>query len=503
MKNKGIAKNIVFFLSGLSLVSLAYSTPQNMSERGSFFDAEPPSYLSPQVNSGISASQVDSVENLDGYYEVSVDAIAVEDSPPAKIAEKPLVTNRLNSKGSQSVSLPEAAQLIVLYHPRVAQALGNEKSELEMINVAKSAYYPEVRGGLGMRYDRNTTSREDREYTPSADIEINQTLYDFGRTESSVKSAEYGHLGAKAYTSATNEELIHAATSDVVAIVRDQALINLAEQQVFQVQSLGVLVEERYGKGASNLSDVLQVQSRIDDVESVALDAEARYESTLRNLGIMIGRPNLSSVEIGRLPENLGQACSTLLQWEDIPEYAIADLEAKRAQAELDFSKSNEMPTISLQGSVSHPFNDSSRRGYRNDTRISLNVSVPFYEGGRLEANKRAASNRMQSAEARKDEVRLQVNQALSQLQVQLQNMQKRQSLLSRRVENLKGTKELYKRQYLDLGTRSLIDLLNSEQEYHQAQVDVAVNQSSIIQAQLDCAYYQGKLREYFNISDR
>ncbi|MGL4673319.1 MAG: TolC family protein, partial [Wohlfahrtiimonas sp.] len=57
-----------------------------------------------------------------------------------------------------------------------------------------------------------------------------------------------------------------------------------------------------------------------------------------------------------------------------------------------------------------------------------------------------------------------------------------------------------YKQQYLELGTRTLVDLLNSEQEYHRAQVDVVNNRFDIIQTQLECSYRQGKLAESLNI---
>lgn len=83
---------------------------------------------------------------------------------------------------------------------------------------------------------------------------------------------------------------------------------------------------------------------------------------------------------------------------------------------------------------------------------------------------------------------------------IHLENLHKRKNLLSQRVENLRNTKELYKKQYLELGTRTLVDLLNSEREYHQAQVEVVNNQFDIIQAQLDCAFYQGKLKEVLKI---
>lgn len=402
----------------------------------------------------------------------------------------------------ETVTLGQAAKLIVNHHPRMKQVDSSAKGEEEVIAVAKAAYYPQISGGVGTRYNNNSNNRYDKDYLHSVNLEIKQTIYDFGKTSSAVKSAEYGYLGAKAYAAATNEELIYTATSAVVSIVNYKKLIKLAEDQINQVASIGQLVEARHNKGASNLSDVLQAHSRIDAVKSEALMTSSQQQSQLRALGLLIGRPDLNNAVIDSLPKDLSLSCSSLPEWSDIPEFAMAEFEAKKAFADLDRAGAEELPSITLQGSTSRPLNASSRHGSKFETSISLNVSIPIYQGGGLSATTRASASRAEAASARKDEIRLEINRRLSDSQVRLEYMRKRQSLLQRQVENLRGTKELYKKQYLDLGTRSLLDLLNAEQEFYQAQVDVENNRSEIIQAQLDCAFYQGKLRHYFKVGN-
>ena len=65
---------------------------------------------------------------------------------------------------------------------------------------------------------------------------------------------------------------------------------------------------------------------------------------------------------------------------------------------------------------------------------------------------------------------------------------------------NISGTKDLYRKQYLDLGTRSLVDLLNAEQEYHQARVEVLNSELDLKASQIECAYSQGLLSAGFNV---
>lgn len=413
-----------------------------------------------------------------------------------KKAESVIPTLKTSGK---IVSLQDAAHLVVLSHPRMAQVTGQAKSEAELITVAKAGYYPQIRGGLGMRYEPNSGNNQyDKDYIQSINLEINQTIYDFGRTSSAVKSAESSYMAAQAYIAATNEELIAAATSAVISIDRYEKLVSLSKAQVARVESLGKLVEARYQKGASNLSDVLQANSRIDDVRAEEMNLSYMQKSQIKSLGLLIGAPDIEGATSSDLPKELASSCTTFVEWDEIPEFLMAEFDERQALADLDRASSEEYPTISLQGSTSRPLNATPRDGRRNETRVSLNVSVPFYQGGGLSANRRASANYVESASARKAEIKLEINQALSNIHVQLQNMSHRQNLLVQRVDNLRGTKELYRQQYLELGTRTLLDLLNAEQEFYEAQVAVENNKFDITQSQLDCAFYQGQLRKYF-----
>lgn len=481
MKSMPFVKRITIILGSIILASCANSN-------------------SPSLNSQeIEIKEVDSAEAQKLLALSKQLEQKVQKSNQLKLDEKNEKAN--HKKRGSSITLVDAAQEIILFHPRVAQAKGEERTEEELIAVAESKYYPQINGGIGMRRDSNRSDRYDREFLQDINLEIEQVLYDFGKRSSAVKSAEYSYLTAKAYTSMTNEELMHIAALTVVAADRYKKLMQLSQDQVQRIAALGKLVDERYEKGASNLSDVYQAKSRLDDVLSEELDVATQHQTVLRTLGIIIGQPQLSNATIGSLPAGLSLACDVAPNWSAIPAYQVAELEAERALAELERAKADELPTISLRGNASRALNATPRYGSRIDSTVSLNVTMPVYQGGGLSASKRAAANRAQSADAKKAEVQLDVSQKLSDTQVNLENLHKRKNLLMQRVDNLKHTKELYKKQYLELGTRTLVDLLNSEREYHQAQVEVVNNQLDIIQAQLDCAFYQGQLGKSLGIN--
>lgn len=404
------------------------------------------------------------------------------------------------NKKNQVISLQEAASLVVNYHPRVAMAISNARGEEEMIDVAKANYYPQIQGGVSYGYQNN--SQENSSSVPkSVNVEVEQTLYDFGKTSSAVDSAEYGHQSAKVNVDATREKLIHEATHAVIESVRYQQLSQLAKAQAAQVESLVNLIEGREEKGASNLSDVLHVRARLDEVQFEELDFIAQHDTQIQNLSYLIGIPVTKGTTVKNFPKELDQACSMPIEWNNIPDYVIADIEAKRAITDLEAAAAAEMPTIYASGVLGYDLEKDRNPIYnsRADSRVAINFSMPIYQGGGLAAQKRASESRTQAAAARKEEIKLGISQVMSDSEIRLNSMISRQSLLEQRVENLKGTRDLYKKQYLDLGTRTLVDLLNSEQEFYRAQVEVANNQLNVIQTKIDCAFYNGKLDEFFN----
>lgn len=289
----------------------------------------------------------------------------------------------------QSVSLQDAAQMIVAFHPRIYQAKGDENTEAEMINIAEAAYYPQISGGLGLQRENDRSARYDKKYIQDMSVSINQVLYDFGKISNAVKIAEYGHLGAQLRTKLTNEELIRISSSAVITANRSKELSQLAKAQVESVNSLSKLVEERHAKGASNLSDVYQAKSRVNDVMSEELDVNSQHQSIIKSLGVMIGQRHIQDATVGQLPVTLESACYAQPTWSKIPEYELAQIEAERAVAELERAKADELPTISLAGNASRPLNATPRYGSRVDTKVGINVTVPVYQGGALSAGKK------------------------------------------------------------------------------------------------------------------
>ena len=107
----------------------------------------------------------------------------------------------------------------------------------------------------------------------------------------------------------------------------------------------------------------------------------------------------------------------------------------------------------------------------------------------------------MRSAEAALDAARLAIRQGLFEAFTQTASLERSLDSLARRDISISETRDLYRQQYLELGTRTLLDLLNAEQEIHQSRFERQNTISDLRRLQVDCLYNTGMLRDAFALT--
>ncbi len=156
------------------------------------------------------------------------------------------------------------------------------------------------------------------------------------------------------------------------------------------------------------------------------------------------------------------------------------------------------LPTISLEPQVTHYLNDNyANSAVLNKTQYSawVKVEMPIYQGGALTASREAAQQTLSAANAGIRNAQLDASQKLSASRDEAVNL--KQSIAIQRRQQLLGeqTRALYQDQYLQLGTRPLLDLLNVDQEIYQAQFNQVLTEAQLRNLELDCLFSTGKMR--------
>ncbi|MRT14789.1 TolC family outer membrane protein [Enterobacteriaceae bacterium RIT711] len=409
----------------------------------------------------------------------------------------------LNAPAPGTLTLNDAVNRAVTWHPAINEAIGKLAGQSEQVNVAKSKYYPQVSAGVNNGYSNSYT---DSGFSPSLVLSISQMLYDFGKVSSQVRAESAGVAQEQANVLVSIDNVGHDTSVAMVQVQMWQQMVDIAKEQLDALSAIGHLTQQRNDEGATSMSDVVQTNARIESARSQLIQYQANLDSAQATLMSWLGWNNLNGIS-NDFPNKLSKSCD-IAKPDDrlVPAVLASWAQASVAQANLDYANAQMTPTISLEPQVQHYLNDKyASHEVLDRTQYSafIKVEMPLYQGGGLTARRNAASHAVEAAQSGVKRTRLDIRQKLMESRSQALGLMGAIQVLQRQEELSAQTRELYQQQYLSLGSRPLLDVLNAEQEVFQARFAQQQTLSQLHQLQLNCLYNSGRLRNAFGLEHR
>jgi adhesin transport system outer membrane protein len=388
--------------------------------------------------------------------------------------------------------LPTAVARAVATHPSVARSFGQLYETLELVDVAKAGYYPTVGTTIGSNYRRDLDPRG------TFSVSASQMLWDFGKVSSAVDAASSSADRNRAGVLKAIEDLSRETAAAFIEVQRGMALLDVARRQTAAIAEIEQLAEARSNVGASTRSDLLQARSRREASEALELQLQADLDLWKRTLQNYVGHevPGLVSREF---PRSLQRACEAPADFDNAPTVQAANAELAEARARISQAKANMFPTLSLSanyGNLSTPDITNFDLTSQRDLTFTLNINSTLFQGGARSARRRAAEYAVQASEAARATAVLEVSRSYREARDQTSSLSARLASLEERYSSIAETQQLYLQQYLSLGTRTLLDILNTEQEIHQSLFEQVHTAHDLRRLQVVCLHSVGGLRE-------
>ena len=382
-----------------------------------------------------------------------------------------------------SLQLGEAVNRAVTWHPAIGEAVGKLYEQSEEVDVAKSKYYPQINAGMDNGYS-----------------------HDFGKVASQVRAENAGVAQQQANVLVSIDTIAHDSAVAMVQVQTWQQMVDTAKEQLDALSSIGTLTRQRNDEGATSLSDVVQTDARIEGARAQLMQYQASLDSARATLMSFLGWNSLNAIS-NDFPQKLARSCD-IAEPDDrlVPSVLAAWAQANVAQANLDYADAQMTPTVSLEPEVRHYLNDryaGSETRDRTQYSAWVKVQMPLYQGGGLTARRNAAGHAVEAAQSTIQRTRLDVRQKLLEARSQVMSLQSTLQIQGRQEALSARTRELYQQQYLDLGSRPLLDVLNAEQEVYQARFTQQQTLGQLHQLQLNCLYNTGQLRHAFDLDNR
>ncbi|WP_295985669.1 TolC family outer membrane protein [uncultured Variovorax sp.] len=378
------------------------------------------------------------------------------------------------AEDSKPLELADAVRRAVARHPSIADAIATLAQQSGGVDVARAGYYPQVKLGMGAGLNNNGAAGAKRGSGVLASASLSQMLYDFGKVSGAVDQSEAQARRQQAIVLRQIDAVAQQAAEAVVRAHRYQSLAAIAQEQVDAVEKVLETARLRAKSGLSTRADPLQAESRVESARANLLQVKSMLAQSRERLATLLGAA--APALVAPLPQQLAselrfdQAPDASL----LPDVLTAEADRRVAAAQLDVAKAQRYPTLSLDVSANKAMGGVNpgtlqRNGFNHT--VMLNLSSAIYQGGAMDAQVRSATAAEEAARMRIDAARLNAGDQARSLREQAAGAQARLGVLAERRRSIAEARDLYREQYT-LGTRSILDLLNAEQEIHQAAAD-------------------------------
>lgn len=401
-------------------------------------------------------------------------------------------TNPRAALPAGQLDLLQAVQVAVGWQPAVAAAVAQLRQQGSLVEQMRSGYMPAL--SAGMNTGRQSATSRGATFTLAA----SQMLYDFGKVGSQVSEAEAGVRRAQADVLQQIDTVATQTALAVVELSRHQALEAISQDQIAALRDVARVTDLRARLGASTQVDPVQARARVEAALVYAQQLQTQVRQWRSRLQTLLGLP--VPERAAPLPaERLMAAADAPAQDMLWPAVLVAEAERQAVQARLDGTRAARLPTLSLEATWSRLGSEASS-GRRTDHGVFLKLNSSVYQGGALQAQEDAAQQGLQAAQARVDVARTEVLDRMKNLREQIAGLEALVAPLAQRQRSITDTRALYREQYLSLGTRSALDLLNAEQEIAQAAFDVVQNRHDGWVAQVNYIEASGQARAVYGL---
>ncbi|MEM1371322.1 MAG: TolC family outer membrane protein [Pseudomonadota bacterium] len=369
------------------------------------------------------------------------------------------------------------------YNPTIDAERARLRATDEGVTQARAGYRPRITGDADISgvEERNRFAVANpfvagvREATPRGySIGFQQNLFDGFQTSNAVLEAEANvRAGRELLRDIERTVLLEAATA-YMDVVRDRAIVELQSNNVRVLTRELRATNDRFSVGEVTKTDVAQARARRAVSVSALDQARANLKTSRAEYVRVVGsQPNglrEPAPPLNRVPRTLSSSIGAALNESPTIIGSLYLEEASRAT--VDRIRGQLLPQVTLEGSYANRFDVGVTVAETENTEIVGRVTVPFYQGGEVTSQVRAAKHthvsRLQEIEEARTLVRRDVTTAWSQLQAATAQLKSDRVQVSANQTALSGVREEEK-----VGQRTLLDVLDAEQELLNAQVDL------------------------------
>ncbi|WP_260986243.1 TolC family outer membrane protein [Bordetella genomosp. 13] len=382
----------------------------------------------------------------------------------------PAYAAAVTAAGGSSITLNQVVENTLLTNPEIQARYHDFRSALEGQAVSRGGYLPQVnaQGYYGREYRSNVPGSGSESWSrPGYNLELRQLIFDGFRTPNDVKQAGFDKLARFYDLLAVSDTTAMDAVQAYIDLQRYRDMESLARQNYALHESTLKQIDERTESGVGRRVDQEQAGGRLALAQSNLMTETANLLDVTQRFQRITGMSppaNLLTVPdiSARLPARPTDFADSLRR---NPSFLSKQASLQAAQAGLASSKGAFSPKFEFVASTGQDQTDPSPE-YKDirSSSVQLVMSYNLYRGGADSARVRQTTAQQYAARDVRDYTCRNVQQDLAVAWNNVTRVQAQLPFLRDHELATAKVRDAYRQQF-QIGQRTLLDLLNTENE--------------------------------------
>jgi len=385
-------------------------------------------------------------------------------------------------------TLDEALASAYQSNPTLLAQRAHLRSQDELVPQALSNWRPSVSvTGSVSRTDSYTNTSTPPGSTSTPEVvgaTISEPLYRGGQTTAQTKQAEAQVQAGRAQLLSIEQTVLLNVVSAYMNVVQYQAVVELNKNNEQVLRRQMEATNDRFRVGEVTRTDVAQAESRLSAAHADLVASQGNLQVATANYVTVVGHaPDRVQAPpaLGTLPVSVEAARQSALQGNPTVLQQTYSYEA--ALRGIDLQTGKLLPQLALSGSYSKTMNGAAFAGMSGDDHyttksksIGLNLTVPIYQQGAEYSAIRQQKSVAGEARVSLDQARRDAVESTGRAWEQLQSSRARIVSYTDQIKAAQTALDGVRRES-EVGSRTVLDVLNAEQEFLQARVNLVAAQ--------------------------
>lgn len=404
-------------------------------------------------------------------------------------------------------TLREALALAYANNPSLLAARAQLRAVDETVPIALSGWRPrvtvngdvsrrrnetEIQGAIsgGALFAGGTTLRTSQ----NASIGLSQPLFSGFKTQAQTASAKATVEAQRARLKSSEQQVLLDAATAYFDVLRDMAVVELRSNNVQVLTRQLEATQDRFRVGEITRTDVAQAEARLSASVSARILAEGNLQGSRAAYVNAIGKApeNLVTPEpLGNLPSDRDAAITAAAV--DNPALVAAQFLANAAQEDIKNVRGDLLPSVSLEGQLSKGWDTVADQSTSETAQARVTLTVPLYQGGATYARLRQAKHTAGQRRLESDQAMLDAREAATATWEAYQSSRASIASIETQIVASEIALEGVQRE-AEVGARTVLDVLDAEQELLDARVNLVTAQRDQLVATLQVLSAIGRL---------